>query len=54
MTAKEKRICRQLYGVVIAYPHRIGLSPSGKAWDFGSHIRRFESDNPCSLVRFGS
>lgn len=31
-----------------------GVSPSGKAWGFGPHIHRFESDNPCFLVRFGS
>ena len=23
--------------------HDTAVSPSGKAWDFGSHIRRFES-----------
>ena len=28
-------------------PVMIGVSPSGKAWDFDSHMRWFESSYPC-------
>ena len=30
-------------------PVMIGVSPSGKAWDFDSHMRWFESSYPCHI-----
>ena len=51
-------------GVMVAHPRRsgksrfkslvldIGVSPSGKAYDFDSYIRRFKSCYPCSKKYF--
>ena len=32
-------------------PVMIGVSPSGKAWDFDSHMRWFESSYPCHFIK---